>query len=116
MSASAVGAAAPSRIGPQQRSSGRPLPQGHVTASECIIAGMGIILKNTLELQRMRAAGRIVSHVLETLEAACVPGVTTAQLNRIAERELARAGARSAFLGYRAGGITPYPAVLCTSV
>jgi methionyl aminopeptidase len=77
---------------------------------------MGIILKNTLELARMRAAGRIVSHVLDTLEAACVPGVTTAQLNRIAERELARAKARSAFLGYRAGGVTPYPAVLCTSV
>ncbi len=77
---------------------------------------MGIILKNTLELARMRAAGRIVSHILDTLEAACVPGVTTAQLNRIAERELARAKARSAFLGYRPGGVTPYPAVLCTSV
>lgn len=77
---------------------------------------MGIILKNTLELARMRAAGRIVSRVLHTLEAACVPGVTTAQLNRIAERELARAKARSAFLGYRPGGVTPYPAVLCTSV
>jgi len=77
---------------------------------------MGIILKNTLELARMRAAGRIVSHVLDTLEAACVPGVTTAQLNRIAERELARAKARSAFLGYRPGGVTPYPAVLCASV
>jgi methionyl aminopeptidase len=77
---------------------------------------MGIILKNTLELTRMRAAGRIVSHVLDTLAAACVPGVTTAQLNRIAERELARAKARSAFLGYRPHGATPYPAVLCTSV
>jgi methionyl aminopeptidase len=64
----------------------------------------------------MRAAGRIVSHVLDTLEAACVPGVTTSQLNRIAERELARARARSAFLGYRPGGVAPYPAVLCTSV
>ena len=77
---------------------------------------MGIIVKNTLELARMRAAGRIVSHILERLEVACVPGVTTAQLNRLAEGELARAKARSAFLGYRPGGVRPYPAVLCTSV
>ena len=64
----------------------------------------------------MREAGLIVSAVLDAVEAACVPGVTTFELNRIAERELARAKARSAFLGYRPGGAPPYPAVLCTSV
>lgn len=77
---------------------------------------MGIILKNTIELAKMRAAGRIVRRVLDVVEAACVPGVTTGELNRLAERELSRAGARSAFLGYRPGGVAPYPAVLCTSV
>src|SRR3954468_15459458 len=77
---------------------------------------MGIILKSQRELEKMREAGLIVSAVLDAVEVACVPGVTTAQLNRIAERELARAKARSAFLGYRPGGVTPYPAVLCTSV
>src|SRR6185295_13715803 len=45
-----------------------------------------------------------------------VPGVTTAQLEQIAAHELRRAGARSAFLGYRPGSLPPYPAVLCTSV
>lgn len=77
---------------------------------------MGIILKNNLEIARVREAGRIVRAVLDAVEAACVPGVTTWELNRIAERELSRAKARSAFLGYRPGGVTPYPAVLCTSV
>jgi methionyl aminopeptidase len=76
---------------------------------------MGIILKNNHELEKMRAAGRIVVAVLDAVEAACLPGVTTAELNRIAAREIARAKARSAFLGYRQGG-PPYPAVLCTSV
>jgi methionyl aminopeptidase len=76
---------------------------------------MGIILKNDTELEKMRAAGRIVVAVLDAVEAACLPGVTTAELNRIAAREIARAKARSAFLGYRQGG-PPYPAVLCTSV
>src|SRR5689334_15559695 len=76
---------------------------------------MGIILKNSHELGQMRAAGRIVHAVLDAVEAACLPGVTTAELNRLAARELDRAKARSAFLGYRQGG-RPYPAVLCTSV
>jgi methionyl aminopeptidase len=54
--------------------------------------------------------------VLDAVEAACVPGATTAELDRIAARELARSGASSAFLGYRAGFSPPYPAVLCTSI
>ena len=78
---------------------------------------MGIILKNGRELAKMREAGRIVAAVLDAVEAACLPGVTTAELNRIAAREIAKAKARSAFLGYRmGGGVPPYPAVLCTSV
>jgi methionine aminopeptidase len=40
----------------------------------------------------MREAGRIVRVVLDAVEAACVPGVTTAELNAIAERELRRGG------------------------
>jgi len=77
---------------------------------------MGIVLKSESELARMRAAGRIVHAVLDAVEAACVPGATTAGLERIAARELARARARSAFLGYAPGGAPPYPAVLCTSI
>jgi methionyl aminopeptidase len=77
---------------------------------------MGIVLKSERELGKMRAAGRIVRAVLDAVEAACVPGVTTAELNAIAERELGRARATSAFLGYAPGGAPPYPAVLCTSV
>jgi methionyl aminopeptidase len=77
---------------------------------------MGIILKSDGELAKMRAAGRIVAAILDAIEAACVPGVTTADLDKLARRELARANARSAFLGYRPGGAPPYPAALCTSV
>lgn len=77
---------------------------------------MGIIIKNMFELARMQRAGAIVNGVLDAVEAACVPGVTTAELERIAARELARAKATSAFLGYRPGKLTPYPAVLCTSI
>jgi methionyl aminopeptidase len=77
---------------------------------------MGIVLKSTAEIARMRAVGRIVHDVLDAVEAGCVPGATTARLNAIAERVLRRAGARSCFLGYAPRGLRPYPAVLCTSV
>jgi methionyl aminopeptidase len=78
--------------------------------------GMGIIIKSMLELAKMRRTGAIVRGVLDAVEAACVPGVTTAELDRIAARELERGGATSAFLGYRPGNMPPYPAVLCTSI
>ena len=54
---------------------------------------MGIVLKSERELAKMREAGRIVRAVLDAVEAACVPGVTTAELNAIAGRELGRARA-----------------------
>src|SRR5258706_72276 len=65
---------------------------------------MGIIIKSQREIDKMREAGRIVMAVLDAVEAACVPGVTTGELNRIAERELHRGKAESAFLGYSPGG------------
>ena len=77
---------------------------------------MGIIIKSEEELAKMAATGRVVCAVLDAVEAACVPGITTAELNRIAERELKKGKARSAFLGYAPGGLPPYPAVLCTSI
>jgi methionyl aminopeptidase len=77
---------------------------------------MGIVIKNTAELARMRHAGTLVRAILDAVEAACVPGATTAELDRVAARELARTGASSAFLGYRPSGAPPYPAVLCTSI
>jgi len=77
---------------------------------------MGIVLKNGRQIAKMREAGRIVHAVLDAIEAACVPGTSTLELNRIAERILAKAGARSAFLGYAPGDVTPYPAVICASV
>lgn len=77
---------------------------------------MGIILKSEREIAKMREAGKIVRAVLDAVEAACVPGTSTLELDRIADRVLTRAGARSAFKGYRGRGQRPYPAVLCTSV
>jgi methionyl aminopeptidase len=59
----------------------------------------------------MHQANAIVLHTLELLEAALEPGVTTAELDRIASESLAREGAKPAFKGYRG-----FPASLCVSV
>ena len=75
-----------------------------------------IHLKTDAEIAKMRAAGLVVSAALDAVRAAIAPGVTTADLNAIAEQVIADAGATSNFKGYRAGGDTPFPAVICASV
>lgn len=71
----------------------------------------GATLKSPAELALMREAGRIVCEVLDALEAAVAPGVTTWDLDQLAERLSAEKGARPAFKGYQG-----FPASLCASV
>jgi len=59
----------------------------------------------------MRAANGVVAHVLAELRAAVAPGVTTADLDALAERLVREGGAVPAFKGYHG-----YPATLCVSV
>ena len=62
------------------------------------------------EIAKMRKAGRVVAEMLEVTSSAARPGVTTAQLDRVARDVLERRSARSNFLGYHG-----FPAVICTS-
>jgi methionyl aminopeptidase len=62
------------------------------------------------ELDKMRKAGKVVAEMHEATRAAIRPGVTTMQLNEVAEEVLAKRGARSNFLNYHG-----FPAVICTS-
>jgi methionyl aminopeptidase len=70
-----------------------------------------VTLKTTEQVAKMREAGAIVAAMLAATRDAVKPGVTTAELDRIAADVLARAGAKSSFLGYYG-----YPATICTSV
>jgi methionyl aminopeptidase len=72
---------------------------------------MGVIYKSASELDKMRKSGRIVRQVLKAVEAAVAPGVTTMDLERVAEKKIHDLGATPAFKGYY-----DYPCVLCTSV
>ncbi len=74
-------------------------------------------MKSDREITLMRKAGRLVYEVLRELEDRTEPGVTTGELNEIAEKRIADAGAIALFKGVvnpQAKG--PFPAALCTSV
>jgi methionyl aminopeptidase len=75
----------------------------------------GPILKSRDEIAVMDRANRVVLEILEILRGMIKPGTTTAQLNAVAEEELARRGAKSPFKGYAPMNLPPYPAVLCAS-
>ena len=77
-----------------------------------------IMLKSSSEIERMRAANAIVAEVLAHLREVVKPGMSTLDLDRMAEEMTQRAGAKPAFKGYRHPNtrVTPFPGSLCTSV
>ena len=77
----------------------------------------GIILKSGREIELMRAAGRVVCTVLQRMRELAAPGVTTAELNVIAEEIIDSAGGVALFKGVENPQAKfPFPAALCTSV
>ena len=70
-----------------------------------------IQVKTRAQIDVMREAGLVVARTLSTLAEAARPGVTTAELDAIAERQITAAGATPSFKGYHG-----FPATICTSV
>lgn len=70
-----------------------------------------IILKTPDEIEVMAKASRVVAETLEVLKKAVRAGVTTDELDALAEAEILARGAKPAFKGYR-----NYPKTLCASV
>jgi methionyl aminopeptidase len=71
--------------------------------------------KSRREIEKMRTAGRIVAEVLALVESELRPGVSTAHLDRLAERHIRSAGAVPSFKGYGHRS-NPFPASLCISI
>ncbi|MBH0198519.1 MAG: type I methionyl aminopeptidase [Nitrospira sp.] len=70
-----------------------------------------IILKTPAEIEIMAEASRVVAEVLEIIRKEVRPGVSTDDLDQLAEKEILARGAAPAFKGYR-----KYPKTLCASV
>jgi methionyl aminopeptidase len=74
-----------------------------------------ITLKTPAEIAVMRKANQIVAEILEELAAHVRPGVTTGELDALAEQLTLKKGAKPAFKGYKPGDVV-YPKTLCVSV
>jgi len=70
-----------------------------------------VVCKSQSELDKMRRSGHIVRQVLDELRAMVAPGISTMDLEKLAERRIKESGAKPAFKGYYG-----YPCVLCTSI
>ncbi len=76
-----------------------------------------VILKTASEIEKMRAAGRVVYQALQAMKNAIVPGQTTTyDLEKAAIEVLNAHGATSPFLGYAPHNHPPFPAWTCISV
>jgi methionyl aminopeptidase len=70
-----------------------------------------IVCRSAAEIERLARVNELVARVLAELKSTVAPGVTTADLDALAERRLSEAGAEPAFKGYHG-----YPATICASV
>lgn len=70
-----------------------------------------IIIKNDIEIEYMRKAGKLVGETLARLEEVIRPGITTAEIDKIAEEFIVKHNAKPSFKGYHG-----FPASICASV
>jgi methionyl aminopeptidase len=69
-----------------------------------------IVCRSRLEIEKLRRVNQLVAQVLEELRQMAAPGVTTEDIDRVAERRVRAEGAEPAFKGYHG-----YPATVCVS-
>ena len=75
-----------------------------------------IIIKSDREIQKIKEAGHIVYMALQAVGEAIRPGITTEELDKIAEEVIRKNGANPSCKGYSEGGEPAFPATCCISV
>lgn len=73
-------------------------------------------IKNKSEIEAIRAGGKILAKILDSLCEAVAPGVNTADLEDIMMKMLAEAGGRAAFKNFHMGGKIYFPSAICASI
>ena len=75
-----------------------------------------VSIKNSTAIEKMRDSNRIIGLLFNELESSVKPGVSTLELDRIAEQFIRDHGAKPAFKGYSIPGLSPFPGAICASV
>ena len=76
-----------------------------------------IYIKTPSEIKKMRKSGQVVAQVLQILKREIRPGVSTGQLNKLAEEEAKKRNAVAVFKNYpHPRGTRPFPGAICASV
>ena len=78
-----------------------------------------ILIKSPAEIEIMAEGGKILAKIMKELEKNVKPGITTKELDRLAESLILKSGGQCSFKGYVSKDgdtVRPYPACLCTSV
>jgi methionyl aminopeptidase len=70
-----------------------------------------IVCRSQSEIEKLRRVNQLVARILDELRQVVVPGITTTDIDELAERRVREAGAEPAFKGYHG-----YPATVCASV
>jgi methionyl aminopeptidase len=84
--------------------------------SQILLKKKMIIAKSRKDLDRMRETGELVAEIRETVREMIEPGITTLELNRVAEKMMRDAGAIPSFIGYQPSGMVAFPFAICASV
>lgn len=84
--------------------------------SQILLKKKMIIAKSRKDLDRMREAGELVAEIRETVREMIEPGITTLELNSVAEKMMRDAGAIPSFIGYQPSGMIAFPFAICASV
>ena len=80
------------------------------------INAKGITIKSSRELDLMREAGRIIAEAKLAVKNALAPGVTSLEMDALAEEIIKKRGAIPSFKGYQpAPHMPPFPASICFS-
>lgn len=84
--------------------------------SQILLGKVMIIAKSKKDLDKMREVGELIAEVRETLRKMVEPGITTLEMNAVAEKMMRDAGAIPSFIGYAPSGLSPFPFAICASV
>ena len=76
-----------------------------------------VIVKNSEQIEGIRKSCRLLASVMEELSKVIKPGITTKEIDTVAEKLITEAGGKPAFKGYRAvpGGMV-FPSTVCSSL